>query len=105
MWWGDVLFAGLRQPKEGSLKSNLHQWWVYTMLDSGQIPHELVDITKILYEKLDNKGFFSFDVWYSRLEEKRYLIEINAWPSIWFPSETKGLSIVYKKIIASLLIA
>lgn len=79
----------IRMPKAGSLKSNIATGWRQFSVPMERIPHELLELSKKIHAKLSISKYdlYSLDYAYCAEEKKRYLIEINSAPGIWFPEE------------------
>ena len=80
--WDSIIEATLRTPRSWSFKSNIWDWWIQKALAVDLLPITLINLSKTIYQELDLQwdDIMSMDFAFSRKEDRRYLIEINASP-------------------------
>ncbi len=87
--WDKAMINYIRVPKSWSLKSNIASGGRQFSVPQKKIPQELYDMSKAIQQKLwvNQNDLYSLDYAYCLDEKRRYLIEINSAPWIWFPDE------------------
>lgn len=85
-------FSIVRVPAEWSLKSNIAAWWYQFSLPLNDIPQEVIEMCQQAQEALwvTIADMYSLDFAYCKEEERRYIIEMNSSPGIWFPDEDRA---------------
>lgn len=92
--WKDIIEVTLRIPEKWNFKSNIWSWWTQSTLSKKVLPKALLNLSKKIYKELDLQwdDILSMDFAYCSIENKRYLIEINASPGTrYYQTDKKAL--------------
>ncbi len=91
--WKSIIEATVRTPEAWDFRSNIQSWGKQKNLAIKEIPKELVNLSKIIYKKLEleNHDIFSMDFAYCSDDKKWYLLEINSSPGTWYYQEDKRI--------------
>jgi D-alanine-D-alanine ligase-like ATP-grasp enzyme len=81
----------IREPKKGSLKSNIADGGSQFSIPVDEIPEKVRNMSNEIHEelKVHDTDIYSLDFAYCGDDKKWYLIEINSAPGIWFPDKDK----------------
>lgn len=84
-------FSIVRVPKKWSLKSNIADGGSQFSLPIEKIPLEVLELCNMAQQnlKVSKADIYSLDFAFCADDAKRYLIELNSSPWIWFPDEDK----------------
>lgn len=102
---GNLSHSTLRQPKAGSLKSNVWAWWTEQFLSLDRIPGEVIQLADAIIHRLgiDEKNIFSLDFWYAREQHRWYLFEINHSPWVFLEDLLDCFRETYAKNVANFI--